>query len=265
MKHCTFYNNTSDSVFTTKPYQRSTGGLSIGYNSSDQTRISNKSIEILIINCKFISNTAAPLSRVRLTTTDILIDKIFPGHGGALTLLVNANSSLNFVLNDSIFINNIAETFGASIYCIVQRACDNQTYIFANNIFMNHTAPSGSGLLFANLLSRPVNVVNLIYNCTFVGNTATSNAAGTANIYPLYGLQNYAVTFKDCKFYNNSALVYGGAVDIATFNFFKSKEAVFHVEFINWLVQQFNYNVVSCYHKYIIAHLMVTKLLMVLL
>ena len=249
VKNCTFYNNTSDSVFTTKPYQGSAGGLSIGYNSSNQIRTSNKSIEVLIINCTFISNIAASLNRARLTTTDILIDKIFPGCGGALTLLVNVNSPLNFVFNDSILINSIAEIFGASIYCVVQRACDNQTYMFANNIFMNNTAPSGSGLSFANLLSRQVNVVNLIYNCTFVGNTATSNTAGAANIYFLYGLQNYAVTFIDCKFHNNSALVYGGAVDIATFNFFKSIEAVFPVEFINWLVKHFSYNFVMCYRK----------------
>ena len=237
MKNCTFHNNTSDSFFTRQPYQGGGGGLSIGYEHTKST-IQIKSIDILIINCKFISNTAAILSRITLTSTEILIYQIFPGLGGALSVLVNMNTPLNFVFNDSIVMNNYAEISSASIYCVIQRGSIYQTYLFANNIFMNNTAPIASGLSFFNLLNRPVTfaVYNLIYNCTFIHNTARSEVAGAANIYPLYALRNTLVIFRDCQFYNNSAQLYGGAVDITSYNFFENREAAFPVEFINWLV-----------------------------
>ena len=236
MKNSTFYNNTSDSFFTLQSYQGGGGGLSIGYDYNKST-IQIKSIDILIINCKFISNTAAILSRIKLTSTEILTYQIFPGRGGALSVLVNMNTPMNFVFNDSIVMNNFAEVFGGSVYCVIQRGSVYQTYMFANNIFMNNTAPIASGLSFINLINRPVTFVvyNLIYNCTFIHNTAKSEVAGAANVYPLYALRNTRVIFRDCQFYNNSAQVYGGAVDITSYNFFENREAAFPIEFINWL------------------------------
>ena len=235
MKNCTFYNNTSDSFFTRQPNQGGSGGLSIGYEHTKST-IQIKSIDILIIKCKFISNTAA-ISGIALTTTEILIYRILPGRGGALSVLVNTNTPLNFVFNDSIVMNNSAE-ISAPIYCVIKGGSIYQTYLFANNIFMNNTAPIASGLSFINLLNRPVTfaVYNLIYNCTFIHNTATSEVAGAANIYPVYALRNTLVIFRNCQFYNNSAQVYGGAVDIISYNFFESREVAFPIEFINWLV-----------------------------
>lgn len=237
MKNSTFHNNTSDSFFTRKRYQGSAGGLSIGYyNVISKTLFS--SINILIVNCRFTYNSAVISDRLRVTSTKALILNIFPGRGGALSMLFSINSPLNFVFNDSIILNNFANTFGGGVYCLIGRGSVYQTYMFANNIFMNNTAPIASGLSFINLLNRPVEfvVTNLIYNCTFVSNTARSKVAGAANVYPLYALRNNMVTFRDCTFYNNSALVYGGAVDITSYNFFENREAVFPIEFIDWLV-----------------------------
>ena len=135
-----------------------------------------------------------------MTLTEILIYQIFPGRGGALSILVNINTPLNFVFNYSIVVNNSAEVFGGSIYCVIQGGSIYQTYLFANNIFMNNTAPIASGLSFINLLNRPVTFVvyNLIYNCTFIHNTVRSEVAGAANVYPLYALRNTLIIFRDC-------------------------------------------------------------------
>ena len=102
---------------------------------------------------------------------------------------------------------------------------------------MYNTAPSASGLSFINL-NRQVKyiVTNLVFNCTFIGNNASLKVAGAANVYTLYGLSDTMVSFKGCKFYNNSAPIYGGAIDITSLNFFENKEKAFPVEFINWLV-----------------------------
>lgn len=235
MRNCTFYNNTSDGMFTRKQYQGSSGGLSIAYHHA-VSRTFLDSINILIINCNFTFNSAIPSQRV--SSTETLIYRIFPGRGGALSIIVNINSPLNFVFNDSTVVNNDATTFGGGVYCFTQRDSIYQTYIFANIIFMNNTGAKGNGLTFINILNKPVvfAVHGLIYNCTFVDNTARSEVGGATSVYPLYALANNIVIFKDCKFYSNSALIYGGAVDIESYNFFNNKEAVFPIEFINWLV-----------------------------
>lgn len=238
VKNCTFYNNTSDGYFTQKPFQGSAGGLSIGYNDI-QSKKANSSINILIINCTFVSNTAAFENGLKeFTSSDAEKLKIFPGRGGALTVLVNTWRPLNFVFNNSIVMNNSAHSFGGSVYCLIQNGSNNQTYLFANNILMNNTAPIASGLSIINLLIKPVKCIihNLIYNCTFTGNIARYKVAGAANIYPSFALPNHMVTFRDCKFYNNSAQIYGGAIDIASYNFFEDRQRVHPVRFINWLV-----------------------------
>lgn len=135
--------------------------------------------------------------------------------------------------------NSYAKTFGGGVFCYTQRGYVHQTYTFANITFTNNTSPHNGGLAFVNLANRPVKsvITGLIYNCTFANNTATPGVAGAAGVYPLYALANNKVVFKDCKFYDNSALMnYGGAVDITSYNFLDNRLATFPVEFINWLV-----------------------------
>ena len=173
-----------------------------------------------------------------MTASEILQSNTFPGRGGAVSLLVYLNVPLNFTFNDSLVMNNFANGFGGGIFCTIHSGAVYQTFIFANNIFRNNTSPVSGGLSFINMLNKPIEFIaySLIYNCTFVDNTAETKAAGAANITPLYGLPNTMVTFRDCNFYNNSALVYSGAVDVTSYDFFDNKEASFPVEFINWLV-----------------------------
>ena len=235
VKNCTFHNNTSDGLFTKTSNKAGAGGLSIGYNHSQSSILIN-SVNILIIGCTFTSNTAATPGR--FTASEILENNIFPGRGGAFSLLVHTNSSLNFVFNDSLVINNSANGFGGSMFCTIHGGALYQMYTFANNIIMNNTAPVSGGLSFINMVNKPVKFIvrSLIYNCTFVGNTAESKAGGGANITPFYGLPNTMVTFRNCNFCNNSAPIYAGAIDVTSYDFFDNKEAAFPVEFINWLV-----------------------------
>ena len=56
-------------------------------------------------------------------------------------------------------------------------------------------------------------------------------------IYSVLGLsKDVYIKFKHCQFHNNKAMSYGGAVDITSYDFFDSIEAVQLVKFINWLV-----------------------------
>ena len=173
-----------------------------------------------------------------MSSTEALIQRLFPGRGGALSIVVSINSPLRFVLNDSVVMNNDATTFAGGVYCVTFRGSIYQTYMFANNIFTNNTGPKASALSFINILNRPVEfaVYGLIYNCTFVVVIARSEVGGAISVYPLYALANNIVVFENCKFYNNTALIYGGAIDITSYNFFGNIETAFPIGFINWLV-----------------------------
>ena len=273
MTNCTFHNNTSDSYFTRKPFQGSAGGLSIGYNSSGSyftepsvedndpvaafdgynfttTRIqdihplgafSNNNFDIpdiLIINCKFTENSAILPAGQGGSSNDALINNVFHGRGGALSILVNTDL-ITFEFCDNIVMNNFAEAFGGGVYCLTQRG-SSQRYTFSNNVFINNTGPQAGGLALIYLTIPKIAIIIHIYhvyNCTFYNNSA-SEMAGAAIISAVYGLAtNIFVTFKDCNFSNNAATIHGGAVDITSYYFFDNIQAESLIRFINWLVK----------------------------
>ena len=268
MKNCTFRNNTSDSYFTNKPFQGSAGGLSIGYSSDsyfiepylpDQDNhpvavysinfttspvqyshvillppllLYTKSVEI--INCTFTDNCAVLPTGEGGSSTDVLINNVFVGRGGALSVLINTDDYLKFELSNSSFINNSAEAFGGGVYCLTQRGYI-QAYTIHNNVFMNNKGPRAGALGLFYLIVPSNSAYNYnICNCTFYNNTA-SLIAGAVVVSAVSELTtNINITFKDCNFSKNAAVIHGGAVDTISFDFFSSIPSESPITFINW-------------------------------
>ena len=252
VKNCKFHNNTSDSLFTTSLYQGSAGGCSIGYNfpktpiqDSNAAFVSTvpshqDGAHVLITDCIFTDNSARILAKQKKSrsSTDALTHNVFHGRGGAVAVLVNIDIPLSFKFTDNIVMNNYAEAFGGGVYRITPRR-SNQTYKFSNSIFANNSGPKAGGLALvyllnaSNTLSEFV-VHDYIYNCTFHNNDA-SEIAGAAIVSAVYGVAtNIVVTFRECNFFNNTAKVYGGAVDITSYDFFDNIEEQSLVNFHNW-------------------------------
>ena len=252
IKNCTFHNNTSDGYFTSKSYIGSSGGLSIGYNYSDSyynyftSGVFEYSLppppivlHIFIINCVFTNNSAV-LRDGQGNSSTAIQNNTFYGRGGALSLFISVRHTLEFVFNDSKVMNNFADAFGGGMYCLFETR-SNQTYTFGNNVFMNNTASVVGGIAFIYLYnptqSHRAKIDSFLYNCSFYNNVARSKVAGAVAIYSVLGLsENISITFKHCKFHNNTAVTYGGAVDITSYDFFVSIEVVPLVEFTDWLV-----------------------------
>ena len=251
IRNCKFYNNTSDGYFTKKSYIGSSGGLSIGYNYSDDYNYFTSGrfqyfipppptvLHILIINCVFTNNSALLLNG-QGNSLSAIQNNTFYGRGGALSLLISVRHTLEFVFNDNKVINNFAYAVGGGMYCLFQTR-SNQIYKFDDNVFMNNTASIAGGIAFIYLYipieSRLANISNVLNNCNFYNNTARSKVAGAVSIYSVLGLsRNVFITFNHCKFYNNTAVTYGGAVDITSYDFFVNIQVVPLVEFNNWLV-----------------------------
>ena len=250
IKNCTFHNNTSDGCFTNKQYIGSSGGLSIGYNYSGTYFASGNFMYLIppppiivyidITKSTFTSNSALPFNGQGSCSTKVLQDNVFYGRGGALSLLINVRNSLELVFSDNTVINNSADAFGGGMYCLIQPHSI-QNYTFHNNVFMNNIGSVAGGIAFIYLYiskeSSSAIIDSFLYNCMFYNNIARSEVAGAVAIYSVLGLsEDVCIRFKHCKFHNNKAISYGGAVDITSYDFFDSIEAVQLVKFINWLV-----------------------------
>ena len=230
VKNCTFHNNTSDSYFTSKPFQGSGGALSIGYSAYLTTL---NSTNVLVTNCVFSSNKAiAPL---HLSTTQIFLTGIFSGRGGGLSMPINASWPVSITINNSVFMNNLAENHGGSFYCHIRGTVGNLTYLFANNIFMHNKALIGSGAI--NLVNygftAPYSTWHIIlHNCTFESNVA--QIAGCFQITPsFFGFSNSFLRIINCTFHNHTS-PQRGVIDLTTFNYYKTRQHYEPIYFSGW-------------------------------
>ena len=244
VKNCTFYNNTSSSFFTRRPFQGNAGGLSIAYN----IELSNKtvsSVNILVTGCDFIANHAAPPTALRLSSTEFLAMNIIVGRGGALAIPINVNGPVSCVVTGNMFINNSAATVGGSIYGFTGGAYINNTSLYADNVFIGSSASIGG--VMSLISSQRIPDVFLLHitiqNCTFINNRAS--ICGCVNYYPHLGLAGDVIKFIDSKFYNNSASLYAGAIDIVSYRFFGSRVHQEPIQLTNWYALLYD-SLVSC-------------------
>ncbi|XP_065905479.1 uncharacterized protein [Dysidea avara] len=227
VKNCKFLNNTSDSYFTGRPYQGAAGGLSIGhYSVVSNVQLNN--ISILITDCNFTGNFASPPSNLTVTSTEVLMNQIITGRGGAVIVLVNVDTPFHFVTRNSFFLNNVADNIGGVFYCLTNGGKINQTFMFHNSVFIGNSGSSAGAVAFIILLNRPVDFVvhYIVRNCTFTDNLANSGVGGATTFSSLYGIPNIFSLFEYCIFINNTAALSGGAVDITSYNFFETRNVI---------------------------------------
>lgn len=229
--NCTFLNNTSDTYFTRKPYQSNAGGLSIGYNSI-VTTVPLNNMNITVCNCNFINNHAG----LPASPNEVQESRIFSGRGGGFSLVVNVTGIVNCVVSNTIFVRNTAENLGGGVYVSISESSTlQQFYLFANNIFTSNTASYGGGFFFANLVI-PFNNFSqtiIIFNSVFTRNMA-DQIGGGVYIFSSLGLGGSFITIEKCEFLGNIAGDHGGAVDVESFNLYRSRQNQIPAEFVNW-------------------------------
>ena len=214
VKNCTFYNNTSDSYYfnQAEQYQGSSGGLSIGYNMNN----SNVSLNITITDTDFINNSALPLPKFKVMTSEIVEKRRFTGRGGGASVLVNVHlSHLSCVIANCKFVNNSANNVGGALYFLFAHVFNKQEYKLDSIIFSNNFSPIAGALCFVDVRTEVSNfsVFTTILNCMFTYNKAV-DTAGAAGIYSMEGETCFFVIFRDCEFYSNTVLNgYSGAVE----------------------------------------------------
>ena len=228
--NCTFYNNTSSGYFSRKPYQGSSGGLSIGYNVLPPLNFDI--INILVTDCNFTLNSAF-LAVGFTSATQIHISGLFPARGGAVIILVLINASVNCTVSNNLLIDNFAQRAGGALYILTQHAGLHHFYC-TNNVFIRNSSPDGGALLFAPAaeILTELSVNFNIYNCRFQSNFGSIYAGAIVFNFFFSPIEN-VVNIKNCTFYNNSGVNYAGAVDVASYEFFSYRNTT-PIRFENW-------------------------------
>ena len=228
--NCTFYNNTSTGYLSRKPYQGSSGGLSIGYNVLPPLHFDI--INIVVTDCNFTLNSVYTSGIT--DPTQLISSRIFHARGGAVLIAVTIATSANCTVSNNLFIGNFAQRSTGALYLFTQYAGLHHFYC-ANNVFIRNSSPDGGAIVFipvATVGSSKFSVNFNIYNCTFQSNFGSTYAG--AIVFNFFFSPNHnIVNIVNCIFNNNSGVNYAGAVDVASLEFFSYRNAT-PIRFENW-------------------------------
>lgn len=106
----TFEHNGPTSIIKQDQYRGHAGGLSVGYNDIPTSPVA------IISGCLFRNNTSDPTSDLVQTTSDLVQSSRFTGRGGGCAFPVNPRYSLNATVEDCLFEQNYARSFGGGLY-----------------------------------------------------------------------------------------------------------------------------------------------------
>ena len=231
IRNCTFYNNTSDAKFTRQPYKSNSGGLSIGYNLLFATILLDI-INITVYSCNFTNNYAGSLT----STYELPLYGIFTGRGGGLSLVFNVSGIVICRVNDSIFVNNLADNLGGGVYISTsERSSSEQFYLFANNNFTSNAAGYGAGgFFFANIVFPSINFSQTIVLCNSMFNENKAEQIGGGVFVFSYGLGGSFVKIEKCEFFMNTAGENGGAFAVKSIKLYGNRQNQNPVEFVSW-------------------------------
>ena len=110
VSRCIFEHNGPTSVIKQEQYRGHSGGLSVGYHAIPTSPMA------IISECVFRNNTSDPTSDLVQTTSDLVRSSQFTGRGGGCAFPVNPLYSLNATVEDCLFEDNFANSFGGGLY-----------------------------------------------------------------------------------------------------------------------------------------------------
>ena len=230
IRNCTFYNNTSDAKFTRQPFKGNAGGLSIGYNLLFAT-VSLDIINITVYSYNFTNNHAGSLASIN----EVHQRRIFTGRGGGLSLVINVTGIVICTVNDSIFVNNLADNIGGAVYISTsERSTLKQFYLFANNNFTSNAASYGGGFFFGNVVFPSINFSQtvILYNSMFTENKAEQIGGGICVLS--LGFGGNFIKIEKCEFFMNTAGEHGGAFAVQSIKLYGNRQNQNPVEFVSW-------------------------------
>jgi predicted outer membrane repeat protein len=234
-----FEHNGPTSIIKQDQYRGHAGGLSIGYN--------NISVSFgpvaYVSGCVFRNNTSDPTSDLVQTTSQLVQFSRFTGRGGGCAIPINPLYSLNATVENCLFEQNYAGSFGGGLY-INFNGLEHHIVTIRQVQFLRNQAPTAGGLEVAFVSGGNTGADNRleVYDSNFTENIATFG--GGVNIFTLGAdvdsegtLGNFA-SFENCTFLRNTAAEFGAAIGVSTLLYFReiSNITPFQITSCNFLL-----------------------------
>lgn len=169
--NCTFEHNGPVSLLKKEQYRGHAGGLSIGTEVEEQR--DDLSVCFTIKNCLFQNNTSDPPANLTISTTQLFQAFLFPGRGGGCSILMNTSFPANSTIEDCVFENNSANTFGGGLYLGFSGYSDHIIFVNRTRFERNRSGTAG-GLQYGFLegVEQEVDIRLLVQDSEFVENSA---------------------------------------------------------------------------------------------
>ena len=183
--NCTFQHNGPASVIKQQPYRGHSGGLSIGLSLNHSLGFNP---EVHVSNCRFISNSAIVGASLVQTSSNAIQRLILTGRGGGAAILVNTSDPVYVSVEDCVFMDNSATSFGGGLY-LLPDGPSNNTFVVNRTVFIQNRGGGGSGAL--HLAFRDIGTLTrlhsyLVYNSEFVENVGSIGGAIYVSIIGMF-------------------------------------------------------------------------------
>ena len=137
-----FEHNGPTSVIKAEEYRGHSGGLSVGFYLLSTAPV------VIVSHCLFRNNTSNPSSHIIQTPADVVQFSRFTGRGGGCSFTTNTLFSLNATIEDCIFEENFAISFGGGLY-ITFFGTEKHNFNIHRVKFIKNYATSAGALLCA--------------------------------------------------------------------------------------------------------------------
>ena len=191
-----------------------------------------ESDNVVLRNCSFETNVNSATTnehRINKSSIDAPDLNALSIPGGALT--VYSNSTINLVIENCVFNNNIAsdraiddrrpplpqlDGHGGAVFIRLNGANESRV-LFRNSTFESNLARIQGGAIYVSMSSQAANSNFVVEDCTFTNNSAQTRAGGALAIVLFNTTLNNTFVIRGSTFRGNSA-VGGGAVAVIQYD-----------------------------------------------
>ena len=173
-----FEHNGPTSVIKEEKYRGHSGGLSVGFLLLPTPPV------VIVCHCLFRNNTSNPSSPIIQTPTDVVQFSHFTGRGGGCSFIINPLIPVNATIEDCIFEENFAISFGGGLYITFFNSQQNIHFTIRRVKFIKNYAETAGAILCGIRTGGFPGAENkvLVFDSIFIENEAVYGG-GTATAF----------------------------------------------------------------------------------
>ncbi len=144
---CCFTNNTSQGIGTT-PYSGNSGALAVGYSNTElPDRLLGQTPQIVIMNSRFVKNSALAMGKFQYTTAQVLSRRVYNQRGGGIAVYFGTpNYNGTVLIYQCVLDGNTANSAGGGVYMYLTGENNSHTVDIHRSDISRNIGPDGGGI-----------------------------------------------------------------------------------------------------------------------